>query len=482
MATDGNFWMRGLGWIYDYINQSVRTDSNPTFGNIYSNGWFRNNNSGQGLYHQSTGMHWYSNNGYWKAAGGGYGYGGIQMYNNYESDTRGYAGYWDGSGFGMLNETGNWQIRIERGNAHMELYRITYGNDFRPYITYDRDDTGFYSDPNGTSNFARFTDRTKNIMGLTAKYNNPRSGITGDTNYWVGAMGWGTTDMNTVFDWGTGFFDTWGSIPNSPGDTSHYVGINAMHYTNGSSRYGWQMAGGPTSTLWWRNTWDSFSGWRRIIDSGNIGSQSVANASNFNNGSSYSSGTNIYIVDGSGNSLRLHAYSGGVVQDWRTMMHLRNYAGVDHHGMIDTGYFFGRFLVNIDRYSSNAGLGNYGESYNAALNVDGSSNSYAIAHYGGIINVSDRRYKHQILTIKNPLEKIAGINGVTFYMDQMKIRNAGVIAQDVKVVFPEIVSGTEDTKYGVNYDGLTALLIEAVKEQQVIINELKQRIENLENQ
>jgi hypothetical protein len=296
-------------------------------------------------------------------------------------------------------------------------------------------------------------------------------------------MGWGTTDFNSIIHWGSGFFDTWGSIPNSPGDTSHYVGVQAFHYSSGyNSGYGFQIAGGPTSTLWWRNIWSSASGWRRFIDSGNIGSQSVANASNFNNGNSYSSGTNIYIVDGSGNSLRLHAYSGGVVQDWRTMMHLRNYAGVDHHGMIDTGYFFGRFLVNIDRYSSNAGLGNYGESYNAALNVDGSSNSYAIAHYGGIINVSDRRYKHQILTIKNPLEKIAGINGVTFYMDQMKIRNAGVIAQDVKEVFPEIVSGTEDTQYGVNYDGLTALLIEAVKEQQAIINELKQRIENLENQ
>jgi hypothetical protein len=164
------------------------------------------------------------------------------------------------------------------------------------------------------------------------------------------------------------------------------------------------------------------------------------------------------------------------------MMHLRNYAGVDHHGMIDTNYFTGRFLINFDRYNNNSGLGNYGETYNASLNVDGAGLSRAIAHFGAITNISDRRKKHQILPIKNALQKIEGINGVTFYLDQIKERDAGVIAQDVKEVFPEIVSGTEDTLYAVNYDGLTALLIEAVKEQQTIINELKQRIENLENQ
>jgi hypothetical protein len=126
------------------------TDTNES----YTYGWFRNRNSGRGLYNQSTGMHWYTTNGYWRSAGGGYGYGGILMYNNYESDLRGYCGYYDGSGFGMLNSSGNWQIRIEYGNANMELYRVTYMNDARPYIIYDRNDTGYRLDPNSTSNEA----------------------------------------------------------------------------------------------------------------------------------------------------------------------------------------------------------------------------------------------------------------------------------------------------------------------------------------
>jgi hypothetical protein len=155
LARDGNHWTRYLGWLSNWANQSVRTDAGPTFQEVYTNGWFRNNNSGQGLYNQSRGMHWYSNNGYWKSAGGGYGYGGIVMYNNYESDLRGYGGYWDGSGFGMLNSSGNWQIRIEYGNAHMELYRVTWASDMRAYIFYDRDNTGYYSNPDSDSRVYR---------------------------------------------------------------------------------------------------------------------------------------------------------------------------------------------------------------------------------------------------------------------------------------------------------------------------------------
>jgi hypothetical protein len=153
LARDGNHWTRYLGWLSNWANQSVRTDGNPTFNELYVNGWFRNNTNGHGLYNQNRGMHWYTNNGYWKSAGGGYGYGGVVMYNNYESDLRGYSGYWDGSGFGMLNSSGNWQIRIEYGNAHMELYRVTWASDMRAYIFYDRDNTGYYGDFASSSRF-----------------------------------------------------------------------------------------------------------------------------------------------------------------------------------------------------------------------------------------------------------------------------------------------------------------------------------------
>ena len=67
----------------------------------------------------------------------------------------------------------------------------------------------------------------------------------------------------------------------------------------------------------------------------------------------------------------------------------------------------------------------------------------------------------------------------------------GVIAQEVEEVIPHVVRGkvlqtgefegnTEEYKT-VDYEKLTAVLIEAVKEQQGQITELTTRIQNLEN-
>jgi hypothetical protein len=87
--------------------------------------------------------------------------------------------------------------------------------------------------------------------------------------------------------------------------------------------------------------------------------------------------------------------------------------------------------------------------------------------------------KENINTINSALTKISQIRGVSFdWKDKVKHDNhtqLGVIAQEVKEVFPELVFVSDD-KIGtlsVNYDGLVAPLIEAVKEQQKIIDALK---------
>jgi hypothetical protein len=120
----------------------------------------------------------------------------------------------------------------------------------------------------------------KTHLGVTSKYPTSRAALTGDTNYWTGSMGWATTDWNTLMDYGSGFTDSWGGPANNPGDTSHHVGVQALHYTNGSARYGWQMVNGAATNRWWlRDVWGGgFSAWREIIHSGNIASQTVATA------------------------------------------------------------------------------------------------------------------------------------------------------------------------------------------------------------
>jgi hypothetical protein len=105
--------------------------------------------------------------------------------------------------------------------------------------------------------------------------------------------------------------------------------------------------------------------------------------------------------------------------------------------------------------------------------------------------VSDKRLKDNIFTIENPLDKIKGLRGVEYDWNSGSRKgkhDLGLIAQEVETVIPEIVHNhtlplvdDSDTVYKtVDYEKLTAVLIEAVKEQSETIEKLEERIKNLE--
>lgn len=93
---------------------------------------------------------------------------------------------------------------------------------------------------------------------------------------------------------------------------------------------------------------------------------------------------------------------------------------------------------------------------------------------------SDERLKENIEPIHNPIQKLQQIGGYEFdwndKQDLHKGHDVGVIAQEIEAILPELVE-TRDTGYkAVRYEKLVALLIEAVKEQQLQINELKDKL------
>jgi hypothetical protein len=88
-------------------------------------------------------------------------------------------------------------------------------------------------------------------------------------------------------------------------------------------------------------------------------------------------------------------------------------------------------------------------------------------------STSDATLKDNIITIENPLEKMDHISGVTFNWKDGGRASAGVLAQQIAEVLPESVSSIDD-HMTVNYSGVTALLIEAIKA-------LKKEIEDLKN-
>lgn len=105
--------------------------------------------------------------------------------------------------------------------------------------------------------------------------------------------------------------------------------------------------------------------------------------------------------------------------------------------------------------------------------------SGSIRATGSITANSDARLKKNIERIENALEKVGQISGYTYNTIYDENRHAGVIAQEIDKVLPEIVNKGNDGLMGVEYGNISALLIEAIKEQKVLIESLQAKVEAL---
>lgn len=129
-----------------------------------------------------------------------------------------------------------------------------------------------------------------------------------------------------------------------------------------------------------------------------------------------------------------------------------------------------------------------------ALDVNGNGRFRAIGSgaYSGALNrtsdgtlttaTSDIRLKENVKTLKDGLDKVMQLRGVSFTWKSEPEAGTriGLIAQELEEVIPELVfTNPTDGYKGVNYAELTAVLIEAIKEQQKQINDLKKEIKIL---
>ena len=98
---------------------------------------------------------------------------------------------------------------------------------------------------------------------------------------------------------------------------------------------------------------------------------------------------------------------------------------------------------------------------------------------GDVVISSDARLKSNILSLGSTLPKLLQIDGKSYEMKgKQKI---GVLAQEIKEVFPELVSEDDNEMLAVNYQGLVPVLINALKEQDKIIKRQEERLANIEN-
>lgn len=201
------------------------------------------------------------------------------------------------------------------------------------------------------------------------------------------------------------------------------------------------------------------------------------------------------ILDDSGNS-KYRLYGGGInLNSWSGDNALSGgkifygsvaeiYSGngttvTTDHALVINVYGGSKKLItrsdNFQVYNSAGGDG-------AILTVNGTirATGDVVSYYS-----SDQRFKDNITPIENALEKINSISGYEFDWNENQSNytghDIGVIAQEIQNIAPELVMERPDGYLGVKYDKIVAILIQGMKEQQTIINDLISRIQTLEN-
>jgi hypothetical protein len=128
-------------------------------------------------------------------------------------------------------------------------------------------------------------------------------------------------------------------------------------------------------------------------------------------------------------------------------------------------------------------------SLSSGLSVSSTASFYShimayhdLTVYGTFTNMSDRTLKTDILPLEvNSLEKVIRLQGMTyrFINDEERIKRTGFIAQDVQKIFPELVSETEEG-LGIKTLEIIPHIVEAIKEQQILIEEQQRIIADLD--
>jgi hypothetical protein len=134
-----------------------------------------------------------------------------------------------------------------------------------------------------------------------------------------------------------------------------------------------------------------------------------------------------------------------------------------------------------------AGTGAVTFSIGQAVATNSAVSFASVAATGDIVafSSSDRRFKNNIVNISDALNKVKQLNGVTWEWNDdvndvtKSSPKTGLIAQEVQEVLPEVVSEREDGYLGLDYSKMVGLLVEAIKEQQTQIAELKAEVEAL---
>ena len=297
-----------------------------------------------------------------------------------------------------------------------------------------------------------------------ATYLNP---LSGDGNYKLAYTANGA--RTNAGEWGRAVMYY---VPNGQ---TYGIRVDRADYSDSSgsaNSVAWSnVSGRPTALSEFSNNLGNYGGW--ITSSGSISGSS--GSTNAVNSTGWGNGNFTWYQTPSG----LSPYTGS----WASFL-------VSNHG--DGSNYYNQTIImpfwGAPQYSRREGGNNRGPwTFWTTENLDPNNiggNFYAsgtITAGGDVVAYSDIRLKTNIKTIENALDKTLALRGVSYNRIDSEDNKTkiGVIAQETLEVIPEVVNQDANGMYNVSYGNMTALLIEAIKEQQAQIEDLKAEIKKL---
>jgi predicted heme/steroid binding protein len=516
-----------------YASSDVRGSDVYTTG-----GWFRNHTNNNGIYWSATGWHFMPQNGSdFRIHSGSNTDAALRFETN--GTTRGYVYAENDNTIGFLNNGRGWSFRTySNGDArvygylyingagtsssifmadsdegqreiHCNSNRIGFLNQSGSWgswcddsgnwltgagvyagIFYDYDNGGYYLDPNSTSNLLHIQmphrgNGTPNILvnnggsenwgaiHIEGGSGNLRIGKSDAGRSWSGrvslAMHVGASESFRVHSDGwDSLFEVWGS--------------------SGYARLKGSLEVGSDVYLGTRGTW--LSSWlNQNVTTGASPSFSEVTAGYHR--SYYLTGRYDVSVDHTyGIYFSSYVdYSYAIFRESGAWNHPYPDLRIAFHTGIKIGAYYG---YNGTRFYNNSDMATITASVN-----DGDNNFRG--YYDIIAYASDKRLKENIKVIDNAVDKVKQLTGMTYTWNRLGTqygwtpsneREAGVFAQDVQAVLPEAVKlAPFDNSMGVSksgenfltvkYEKIVPLLIEAIKEQQLQIEELQNKLDNV---
>jgi hypothetical protein len=236
------------------------------------------------------------------------------------------------------------------------------------------------------------------------------------------------------------------------------------HYKDG---YGWQWRWYQGTMFVSRSTYGGGTEYT-VVDTGNISSYTAGNANSISAavGGSYTwTNTNYFRSN-------LGGYCGSLSNP-----PLQVYSDSNNSAFFSF-HKGGHYAVNMGLDADNViRIGGWSMSANR-FQMDASGN---LTMSGDITAYSDARIKENVVTVEDAIDRVQKMRGVFYNRTDSddKKRKVGVIAQEMMEVLPEVVNQDNDGMYNVSYGNIVGVLIEAIKEQQLQIEKLQNKLDNV---